>query len=120
MPTRELQESQPEIDSFPETPVDIDKIRERITNIVGNQAIGMVKNTVSQVKNGQYLAMKYLFEMIGLFPAAASEHAGEDSLAKILLEKFDIREEGSTDGASLQTEVTKDSSSPVKKPAVMP
>ena len=46
----------------------------------------MVANTIEQVHQGHYQALKYLFEAIGLFPATAtSETRGEDSLATTLL-----------------------------------
>jgi len=43
------------------------------------------------VKNGHYLPMKYLFEVIGIFPASAvAESPEDDSLAKILLRKLGL------------------------------
>jgi hypothetical protein len=47
----------------------------------------------ASLKEGHYLAMKYLFEMIGLFPATASEKMEtQDSLAKNLLSHLGIAE----------------------------
>ncbi|MGA8491541.1 MAG: hypothetical protein WB711_14030 [Terriglobales bacterium] len=75
--------------------VDLEVIGEQITNLVGNRAIKMVKNTMKEVDQGHYLAMKYLFEMIGLCPAAAPEKAvEEDSLAKTLLQRLRLPEPG--------------------------
>jgi hypothetical protein len=74
--------------------VDLGHIRERITNLVGNRAVRMVEITIKEVDKGHYLAMKYLFEMIGLCPVTAPEEAAqEDSLAKTLLRRLHLPEE---------------------------
>lgn len=74
--------------------VDLGHIRERITNLVGNRAVKMVQTTIEEVDKGHYLAMKYLFEMIGLCPATAPEEAAqEDSLAKTLLLRLRLPED---------------------------
>jgi hypothetical protein len=84
--------------------VDLVVIEELITNLVGNRAIEMVEITMDEVDKGHYLAMKYLFEMIGLCPATAPEGAiQEDSLAKTLLRRLRFPEESDPG-----TEVTKE------------
>jgi hypothetical protein len=84
--------------------VDLGVIGEQITNLVGNRAIEMVEITMDEVDKGHYLAMKYLFEMIGLCPATAFEGAiQEDSLAKTLLRRLRFPEESDPG-----TEVTKE------------
>ncbi|MGD0179015.1 MAG: hypothetical protein ABSC15_04310 [Terriglobales bacterium] len=84
--------------------VDLGVIGEQITNLVGNRAIEMVEITMDEVDKGHYLAMKYLFEMIGLCPATAPEGAiQEDSLAKTLLRRLRFPEESDPG-----TEVTKE------------
>jgi hypothetical protein len=85
--------------------VDLAVIREQITNLVGNRALDMVEFTMKEVKKGHYLAMKYLFEMVGLWPATATEVTVEESsLAKTLLQRLKLPEE-----INSGTEVTKDS-----------
>jgi hypothetical protein len=85
--------------------VDLGVVRERITNLVGNSALDMVKTTMREVNNGHYLAMKYLFEMIGLCPATTPEGiVQEDSLAKTLLRRLRLPEE-----THPEADVTKDS-----------
>jgi hypothetical protein len=84
--------------------VDLVVIEELITNLVGNRAIEMVEITMDEVDKGHYLAMKYLFEMIGLCPATAPEGAiQDDSLAKTLLRRLRFPEESDPG-----TEVTKE------------
>ena len=64
----------------------------------------MVEITISEVDKGHYAAMKYLFEMIGLYPAAAPEETeGEDSLARTLLRRLGLPEE-----PMLEAETAKD------------
>jgi hypothetical protein len=84
--------------------VDLGDIREQITKLVGNGAMNMVRTTIKEVDNGHYLAMKYLFEIIGLYPAiAVDEGLQEDSLAKTLLRRLRLPEE-----TNPGTEVTKE------------
>ena len=84
--------------------VDLVVIGEQITNLVGNRAIEMVEITMEEVDKGHYLAMKYLFEMIGLCPATVPEGViQEDSLAETLLRRLRLPEETEPSG-----EVTKE------------
>jgi len=74
--------------------VDLGTVREQITNMVGNHAVKMVQTTMAEVDKGHYLAMKYLFEMVGLCPATTPEEAlQDDSLAKTLLRRLRLPEE---------------------------
>jgi hypothetical protein len=76
--------------------VELGPVQEHITNLVGNRAIKMVETTIAEVNKGHYLAMKYLFEMIGLFPATTSEEPiQDDSLAKTLMQRLGLPEETS-------------------------
>jgi len=53
----------------------------------------MVETTIDQVGKGQYLGMKYLFEMIGLYPATSTDEMPlQDSLAATLLRRLGIPE----------------------------
>jgi hypothetical protein len=74
--------------------VELGPVQEHITNLVGNGAIEMVETTIAEVNKGHYLAMKYLFEMVGLFPATVpTETLQEDSLAKTLMRRLRLPEE---------------------------
>jgi hypothetical protein len=93
-------------------PVDLGAIRERITNLVGDRAVAMVETTMDEVDKGHYLAMKYLFEMVGLCPATSAEETTQgDSLAKTLLRRLQLSEE-----AEAATEVTKDCTADAVEP----
>jgi hypothetical protein len=82
-------ERQPETPA--QTPVDIANIRDQIKQAVGGRAVEVANAAMDGVKNGHYLPMKYLFEVIGIFPASAvAESPEDDSLAKILLRKLGL------------------------------
>jgi hypothetical protein len=73
--------------------VDLAEIRQQITNLVGNGAVGMVETTMEEVGKGHYLGMKYLFELVGLYPATAADEAPiQDSMAATLLRRLGLPE----------------------------
>lgn len=73
--------------------MDLTEIRRQIADLVGNGALGMVETTMEEVGKGHYLGMKYLFELIGLYPAAAADDAPkQDSMAAILLRRLGLPE----------------------------
>jgi hypothetical protein len=75
-------------------PLGMEGLRGHISNLVCANAVEMVQTTVERVKKGQHQAMKYLFEMIGLFPATAvPDVPQEDSLAGMLLSRLGVEEE---------------------------
>jgi hypothetical protein len=85
-------------------PVDLASVRRQITELVGNRALGLVETTITEAEKGHYAAMKYLFEMVGLYPARGEEvPQGEDSLARTLLQRIGVAENSSS-----AEEVTKD------------
>ena len=75
--------------------VNLAEVREQITNLVGNKALTMVGTTMAEVNKGHYAALKYLFEVVGLYPATtSSERAPEEhSLARTLLKRLGLPEE---------------------------
>ncbi|MGH9528873.1 MAG: hypothetical protein ACRD2S_03035 [Terriglobales bacterium] len=111
-PAKKRKKVLPRVKCPVDAPVEMAVVREQITRAIGKEALAMVQCTMAEVKTGHYLAMKYLFEMGGLFPAiASSEPASEESLTKLLLRKLGIREENGSQELSFQTKVTKELSS---------
>ena len=89
--------------------VDLAEIRQQITNLVGNDAVGMVEITMEEVGKGHYLGMKYLFEMIGLYPAAGEDGVlVPDSMAAVLLRRLGLPEPPTPEQAVSEQSVTKD------------
>lgn len=75
-------------------PPDFAAVRKRINDLVGNQAVGLVQSAIDEADKGHFTAMKYLFEMIGLYPTAGEETMpGEESLARTLLQRLGVPEE---------------------------
>jgi len=73
----------------------------------------MVEITIDQVGRGHYLGMKYLFEMIGLYPATSMDEAPpQDSMTAVLLRRLGLPEMQSPE----QT-VTKDSTDSARSAA---
>jgi len=52
----------------------LEAIRQQICDLVGSQAVGLVETTIGEVDKGHYGEMKYLFEIIGLYPATLQEN----------------------------------------------
>jgi hypothetical protein len=65
-------------------------LRQQITDLVARNAVSMVQHAIDSVnEEGQYQAMRYLFEMVGFYPAAAQEDSpAQDSLARLLLDRL--------------------------------
>lgn len=61
--------------------MDLAEIRRQITDFVENAAVGMVEATMDEVGKGHYLGMKYLFEMIGPYPATSPDVAPRGGFA---------------------------------------
>ena len=87
--------------------VDLGAVRQKIVNMVGNNACDMVVTAMEEFeKTGSTSTLKYLFEMVGLFPCATGEANGADdsALTRKLLQRLGNGGEKSDD-----TEVTSDS-----------
>jgi hypothetical protein len=71
---------------------ELSELRRKISELVAQNAVPMVQQAIDAVREeGQYQAIKYLFEMIGLFPAVAQEDfESQDSLAQVLLEQLGL------------------------------
>jgi hypothetical protein len=71
---------------------ELSALRRKISELVAQNAVPMVQQAIDAVREeGQYQAIKYLFEMIGLYPAVVQEDAeAQDSLAQVLLEQLGL------------------------------
>ncbi|HEX3740279.1 MAG TPA: hypothetical protein VHV29_11190 [Terriglobales bacterium] len=71
---------------------ELSELRRKISTLVAQNAVPMVQQAIDAVREeGQYQAIKYLFEMIGLYPASVQEDSeAQDSLAQILLEQLGL------------------------------
>lgn len=80
---------------------DLAMLRAKVTDLVARNAIAMVQCAIDGVKEeGQYQAIKYLFEMVGLYPSVAeAESNADEPLARILLQRLDLEEESASAAA---------------------
>jgi hypothetical protein len=77
-------------------------LRQEIEDLIKREAVPMVKSTIGEAEDGHFAAMKYLFEMVGLFPGTVEpESEQDDSLAKILLQRLGMTDvtPGTSDSA---------------------
>ena len=70
-------------------------MREEITEMVKRRSVGLVDTMIEEADKGNLAAMKYLLEMIQLFPAPTeeAEPAGESVLAKTLIRRLGLAEQ---------------------------
>ena len=91
-------------------PVDLGEVRQKITNLVGAEAGPMVESAIEEAHKGHFGAMRYLFEIVGLYPADDSDAGPVDnSLAKTLLRRLGLPEEMPLQQQARENQVTKDS-----------
>jgi hypothetical protein len=71
-------------------PEELSELRRKIIELVAQNAVPMVQQAIDAVREeGQYQAMKYLFEMVGLYPAVTQEDSkSQESLAQLLLDQL--------------------------------
>jgi hypothetical protein len=69
------QRPQADLQAQPISAVDFEKVRDQIINLVCSRALETVDQMMEHVRAGNFQAMKYLFEMVGLFPAPAKDAA---------------------------------------------
>ncbi|MCU1303041.1 MAG: hypothetical protein JWQ87_3325 [Candidatus Sulfotelmatobacter sp.] len=71
---------------------DVVKVRENIKNMVWNAAETIATQVIAAANEGQLAAVKYLFEVVGMYPATEETKGTpeEDSLAYILLKRLGL------------------------------
>jgi hypothetical protein len=84
--------STPRADSKAKTAEEIQKVRNSVTNMILGSSEEMAARVVQSVtEGGQVAALKYLWEMSGMFPFEAGDDGERDSLAKILLARMGLQ-----------------------------
>jgi hypothetical protein len=62
-------------------PMDLEPVRQKVTNLVAARAIDLVTGVMEDVSNrGNVSGLKYLFEAVGMFPRPEGELADNDEL----------------------------------------
>ena len=89
-------------------PVTFEVLRPQIKAIVTSNAVDMIQAMVSHAKEGQYQCLKYLLELIGLYPATVDDEAPhDDCLAQFLLNRLGIPKEATQKDVGMVTAMTK-------------
>lgn len=72
--------------------VDIIKVREKISDLVGESAKDIANEVIKVAKTGQLASAKYLFEVVGLYPPTeeTAVRPKEDTLAHTLLKRMGL------------------------------
>lgn len=79
---------------------DSSRVQREIRALVANAAADMVVVAIEKAKQGQYQAMKYLFELSGLFEESGkADDAKELSLAKMICRELGLPEECEQDSS---------------------
>jgi len=82
----------PPVDSKAKTAEEIQKVRNIVINMILANSKQMTARVVKSVtEGGQVAALKYLWEMSGMFPFEAGENGERESLAKILLARMGLQ-----------------------------
>ena len=73
-------------------PIDLVEVRKDIANLVGSEAAELTQAVLEEGRKGQLAPVKYLFEMVGLYPSSEANEAKpeEASLAKTLLHRLGL------------------------------
>ena len=87
-----------EVTAVPKNPEELQDARNRIVNVIVNSSVDMTKQAVRSVnEKGNVSALRFLWEIAGMFPTSASGDVEEqESVAKSLIEKLGLYEEFST------------------------
>lgn len=72
--------------------INIAELRQNLAELVAKNAVSMVQHAIDGViEDGQYQAIKYLFELVGIYPPiAGGEQQPEDTLSRVLLRQLGI------------------------------
>ncbi len=83
------------VTAVPKKPEELQDARNRVRNAIVDASIDMTKQVVRSVnERGSVLALRFLWEIAGMFPASAAGGAEErEPVAKTLIEKLGFYEE---------------------------
>lgn len=71
--------------------IDLERLRKEIRRRVGSESERIVKALIEAAKAGNVTQAKYLFEIIGLYPAAATEEETEqETMVSTLLKRLGL------------------------------
>ncbi len=80
-------------------PENVAVTREKVSHVIAEHAPKMTEAMAAEAEKGHLATFKYLFELLGIYPASTVEPEAEDSndLARVLLNRFDFPYKGPGD-----------------------
>jgi len=83
------------VTAVPKKPDEFQNARNRVTNVIADASVDMTKRVVRSVnERGSVVALRFLWEIAGMFPMPAAGGVEEqESVAKSLIEKLGLYEE---------------------------
>jgi hypothetical protein len=104
----------PRITGVVKKPEEMQDARNRVVNLIVDSSVEMTQRVVRSVsERGNVQALRFLWEVAGMFPADPSPEEGEqEAAAKSVLEKLGLYEEHREDEAEAEGEVESEESEP--------
>ena len=83
------------VTAVPKKPEELQNARNQVANVIVNASVDMTKRVVRSVsESGNVVALRFLWEIAGLFPASVPEGIeNQESIAKSLIEKLGLYDE---------------------------
>ena len=80
--------------------IDREAVREKVASMVASEVEDMVNAAIGEGNKGHFQAMKYLFEVAGIFPAGQTPEGDEreTSFSELLCKQLELAERQSTEG----------------------
>ena len=104
----------PRITGVAKKPEEMQGARNRVVNLIVDSSVEMTQRVVRSVSDGGNVsALRFLWEVAGMFPAGAGAEDGEqEATAKSLLERLGLCEELRKDEAEPEGDVESEESEP--------
>jgi hypothetical protein len=106
----------PRITGVAKKPEEMQRSRNEVVNLIVDSSVDMTQRVVQSVsERGNFTALRFLWEVAGLFPNAPSpEDSEQEASAKALLEKLGLYEEGPGDEGDPDGDVESEESEPAE------
>jgi len=104
---RHTKKSAPPPDPKAKSKEEIQRVQNRVANVILDNSAEMASRVVQSVtESGQITSLKFLWDVVGLFPAGkAADEESPDTLAKILLERMGLDDDESGEAGKVLGDV---------------
>jgi len=85
---------------------EIQRLQNRVRNVIFDGSVEMAQRVVQSVtESGQIASLKFLWDVVGLFPEGEQDDESPDTLAKILLERMGLEDDPDSEAPSASGDV---------------